>query len=130
MLITDRSIVSCVGYNSLYAIISNLGAIIGYWTIIYFAILCEEQILFRRRIGWDLLVWNDKHSLPFGYAAGLAFCFGVAGSVVGMAQTWYTGPIGAMIGEYGGDLGVELGFAFTAITYPAFRWCELKRFGR
>lgn len=98
--------------------------------MIYFAILFEEQVIFRRRTGWDLLAWDNKYKLPLGYASGLAFCFGIAGSVVGMAQTWYIGPIGAMIGDSGGDLGVELGFAFTMITYPAFRWYELKKFGR
>ena len=46
-----------------------------------------------------------------------------------MAEVYYTGPIGAMIGS-GGDLGFELAAAFTAVTYPPLRYLELKRVGR
>jgi hypothetical protein len=76
-----------VGYESLFAIISNLGAIIAYWTIIYFAIILEEAIIFRRSRGWNLEGWDNPKLLPAGYAAMLAFWIGVAGSIVGMGQT-------------------------------------------
>lgn len=123
-------IVSAVGYNSLYTIISNLGAIISYWTIIYFAILFEESIIFRRTIGWNLEGWDDPKALPHGFAAMLAFWIGVAGSIIGMGQTWYYGPIARLIGSEGGDIGTELGFAFAALVYPPLRWLELKKFGK
>jgi len=45
-------------------------------------------------------------------------------------RQWYTGPIAKLIGDFGGDLGTELGFAFAAVTYPGLRWLELKRMGR
>ncbi|KAE9389084.1 hypothetical protein BT96DRAFT_1003565 [Gymnopus androsaceus JB14] len=48
-----------------------------------------------------------------------------------MAQVWYIGVIGHMIGdpEFGGDIGFELSFAFTAITYPPLRYLEKKWWG-
>lgn len=47
--------------------------------------------------------------LPLGIAGILAGCFGVAGAVVGMAEAWYIGPLGAMAGaEFGADLGFEV----------------------
>ena len=47
-----------------------------------------------------------------------------------MAEVYYTGVIGAMIGSAGGDLGFELAGAFTAVTYPPLRYLELKLVGR
>lgn len=40
--------------------------------------------------------------------------------LVGMAQVWYVGPIGALIGPppYGGDIGFELSGSFAAVSYP------------
>lgn len=37
-------------------------------------------------------------------------------------------PIGIMIGDYGADLGIELGFLFSAVAYPPLRYIELKFF--
>ncbi|CDK25889.1 unnamed protein product [Kuraishia capsulata CBS 1993] len=79
---------------------------------------------------YNFEVWDDTSSLTHGYAAAFAFCCGVAGAVVGMAQVYYIGPISAKIGEYGGDLGMWLSMSFTGIAYPACRYLELKRFGR
>jgi purine-cytosine permease-like protein len=123
-------VIAVVGYESLFAILSNLVAIIAYWTIIYFALVAEEHILFRRKIGYKLDAWDNANLLPKGYAAMLPFFVGAVGSVVGMAETWYIGPIGAMIGASGGDLGVELGFGFAAVIYPGLRYMELKKYGR
>jgi hypothetical protein len=48
-----------------------------------------------------------------------------------MAQVWFTGPIGKKVGgAFGGDVGFELGFGFSAIAYVIFRKIELKVFGR
>lgn len=90
----------------------------------------EESVIFRRRIGYNLFGWDNPHSLPVGFAAMLAFCVGIAGAVVGMSQTWYTGPIAKTIGEDGGDIGTWLAMSFAAIAYPGLRYIELKKFGR
>ena len=65
-------------------------------------------------------------------AAVLAFCFGVFGAVMGMAQVWFIGPIGRKIGTpgYGGDVGFELAFGFAALSFLLFRWLEKRQFGR
>lgn len=53
-----------------------------------------------------------------------------------MATLWYVGVLGRKIGDpiFGGDIGFELSGAFTAVTYPIFRYIERrlenpKRFG-
>lgn len=47
----------------------------------------------------------------------VALGFGVMGAVFGMAQVWYVGILGRLIGDpsYGGDIGFELAAAFTAM---------------
>ena len=46
----------------------------------------------------------------------------------GMSQVWFVGPIAIRIGEppFGGDIGFELAFCFSAVTYVAFRTLELR----
>lgn len=62
----------------------------------------------------------------------MAFCFGVMGAVLGMAQVWFIGPIGKRTGlpGYGGDVGFPLAFAFSAISYAVLRTVEKRVFGR
>lgn len=55
---------------------------------------------------------NDKMRLTKGWASLLAFAVGFVGSILGMSEAWYTGVVWKMIGEYDGDLSVELGFLF------------------
>jgi len=135
-------LISIFGRNKLDAILSDLVAIIGYWTILYFVIYLEEHLIFRQNyftnwlkngtsgIGWDMEAWDTPRLLPFGLAAMLAFCVGVAGSVVGMSQAWYTGPIAKKVGDDGADLGIELGFIFAGVVFPPLRYLELKKFGK
>lgn len=54
------------------------------------------------------------------------------GAVLGMAQEWFTGPIGRKIGTpgFGGDVGFPLAFAFSAISYGVMRTVEKRMFGR
>lgn len=47
-----------------------------------------------------------------------------------MVETWYTGPLGKLIGDYGGDVANEFAFVVTAVTYTPVRYFELKYFGR
>lgn len=50
---------------------------------------------------------------------------------MGMAQVWFIGPIGKLCGgAFGGDVGFELAFAFTAVSYLGLRSLELKYFKR
>ena len=85
-----------------------------------------------------------------GFAGITAGCFGVAGTVVGMAEVWYTGPLAVKAGGmFGTDLGFEvchqnfcriiqradifpqqLAAAFAAVTFLPLRWLEIKFTGR
>ncbi len=49
-----------------------------------------------------------------------------------MAQVWFVGPVGKHLGSpgFGGDLGFELAFVFSAVSYIGFRTVEKKHFGR
>ncbi|KAJ0127348.1 Uncharacterized protein HZ326_29551 [Fusarium oxysporum f. sp. albedinis] len=49
---------------------------------------------------------------------------------LGMVETWFTGPLGKLIGTYGGDVANELTFVVTAIVYPVARYFELKYFSK
>lgn len=62
----------------------------------------------------------------------LAFCFGIMGVVLGMAQVWYIGIIGGQIGgpAYGGDIAFELAVCFSGIIYPIARVFEKRYLGR
>lgn len=51
---------------------------------------------------------------------------------MGMAQVWFIGPIGKLCGGplFGGDVGFELAFTFTVISYVALRAVERNHFKR
>jgi purine-cytosine permease-like protein len=76
--------------------------------------------------------YDQPSKLPPSLAAIAAFCFGVAGMVTGMSQVWFVGPIALHAGEapFGGDVGFELGFAFSFTSYTVLRYFERKHFGR
>jgi NCS1 nucleoside transporter family len=100
----------------------------AYWLAIYEAIALTEHFVFRRGIkGYRPEDYNTPERLPVGFAALGAFGFGVAGCVLGMTQEWWTGPIGALAG---GDLGFELAFGLSGVSYAMLRVIERKRFKR
>lgn len=92
----------------------------------------EEHVLFHiaRGVRFDWAAWEDKKKLPVGGAALLSFLIGWAGAIIGMYQVWYTGPLAAKVGGYGGDIGAWLAIGFTAVTFPPLRYLELKYVGR
>lgn len=120
------------GYGNFEAVLENFMLVIAYWLAIYEGIALSEHVFFKRGFeGYRPENYMDASRLPPGIAAMVAFLFGVMGAVLGMAQAWFTGPIGKLCGaEYGGDVGFELAFAFSAISYCGLRWLEIRRFGR
>jgi purine-cytosine permease-like protein len=107
-------------------------SIIGYWTVIHVVVVLQEHLIFRGGdlSRYDLDSWNKQELLPFGWGAIGAFCFGFIGAALGMKVTWYTGPIAALIGNKGANIGHELTFALSALTFPVFRWLERRHTGK
>ncbi|KAI1384264.1 putative vitamin B6 transporter [Hypoxylon trugodes] len=120
------TVCAIAGYKYLLPIFSNFLTIIGYWIAIYVVITLQEHIIFRRKSGWKWDQWDNKKYLPLGIAAFSAFCIGWVGVVLGMDQTYFVGPIAKLVGENGADLGIPCGAFFTAVTFPLFRYLELR----
>jgi NCS1 nucleoside transporter family len=121
------------GYSHFEDILENFMLLIGYWLAIYEGISLPEHIIFRRGFtGYKPEDYLDKNKLPPGIAAITAFCFGVMGAVLGMSQVWFIGPIGKLCGAppFGGDIGFELAFLFSATAFIPLRYFEKKHFGR
>ncbi len=104
----------------------------GYWLAIYEGISIPEHVIFKRGLrGYIVEHYDQPHKLPPSFAALGAFCFGVFGAIMGMAQVWFTGPAGKAVGgPYGGDVGFELAFACSVVSYIPMRFLEKKHFGR
>ncbi|KAI0976595.1 purine-cytosine permease [Xylaria arbuscula] len=120
------------GYEHFEAALENFLLLIGYWLAIYEGVSLTEHFIFRRGFkGYRPENYTIPECLPPGFAAISAFAVGVVGAVLGTAQTWYTGPIGKLCGaDFGGDVGFELAFSFTAVAYIGLRSLEIKYFGR
>lgn len=119
------------GYSHFESVLEDFMLLIGYWLAIYEGIALTEHFVFAHR-KYDVTIYATPSSLPPGIAAIGAFCFGVMGAVLGMAQVWFIGPIGKRIGlpEHGGDVGFPLAFAFSSISYAVLRTMEKHVFGR
>jgi NCS1 nucleoside transporter family len=125
--------ISIPGYSHYETVLSNFMDFIGYWLAIYEGIAIADHFVFKRGFkGYDLEIYDQPDKLPPGIAATFAFCCGIAGMITGMSQTWYVGPIALYAGDapYGGDVGFELGFAFSAFAYICTRPFEIRYFGR
>lgn len=125
---------SIAGRDNVLAVLQNFLSLLGYWNTSFFVIVACEHYIFRGGLhgvqGYDLEGWNSPKSVPLGIAGLFSFCAGIAGAVVGMQETWYTGPIAAMIGDYGGDVGNQLSFVFSLVAYVPVRILEKKYIGR
>ncbi|KAF4925584.1 Purine-cytosine permease fcyB [Colletotrichum viniferum] len=124
--------ISIPGYDRFEAWLENFMLIIAYWLAIYEGISITDHVVFRRGLGgYDVEDYDDPSRLPPGIAAFVAFLMGVMGAVLGMSQTWFTGPIGKLAGgAFGGDIGFELAFSFAAVSYAGLRVVEKKFFKR
>lgn len=120
------------GRNSLLTYLQNFLALLGYWCTSYFVIVFQEHYFFRKGnfANYQLEEWNNPSKLPIGIGAFTAFALGIISWVMGMWQTWYVGPLAALIGKDGGDVANEICFVVTAVSYIPARYLELKYFGR
>ncbi|CAI4060335.1 hypothetical protein SKDZ_05G1370 [Saccharomyces kudriavzevii ZP591] len=104
---------------------------IGYYLAIYIAIACSEHFIYRRSFSaYNVDDWDNWDRLPIGIAGTAALIVGAFGVALGMCQTYWVGEIGRLIGDYGGDIGFELGLSWSFIVYNIVRPLELKYFGR
>ncbi|TNY23005.1 hypothetical protein DMC30DRAFT_444791 [Rhodotorula diobovata] len=125
-----------VGREHLSEIVSNFAAILAYYTAFLASIVFIEVFWFRRKNGplgeqtnWDDVA--DFKKLPPGIACCASIACTIPVVVMGMAATWYVGPIALAIAKpYGGDLGFEISAGMSMITYPLFRYAEIRYFGR
>ena len=80
------------GKDSLVEVLQNFVAIDGYCVSVWITIFGWEHFLFRRgQYAWEKC--DLREFMPKGYAASLAFAFGVTVAILSMAQAWYVGPI-------------------------------------
>lgn len=125
------TVAGVAGREHFSTILSNFLRILSDWTAFFIVIVAEEHFIFRRKNGplggYNLDDYDTPSKLPVGVAGILAGCFGVAGAVIGMSQTLYTGPIGEMVGA---EIGFELAAAFSAVTYLPMRAIEIRLTGR
>ncbi|KAI1174081.1 purine-cytosine permease [Nemania sp. FL0916] len=120
------------GYDHFEAALENFLLLVGYWLAIYLGVSLTEHFVFRRGFnGYRPEDYVAPKRLPPSFAAISAFVAGVAGAVLGTAQVWFIGPVGRLCGgDFGGDVGFELAFGFTTITYLGLRSLETWYFGR
>ncbi|KAK4554130.1 Purine-cytosine permease fcy21 [Recurvomyces mirabilis] len=123
--------IAIAGYQHFEAVLDNFMNFIGYWLAIYSSIGLTEHFVFKRGFkGYRPEFYDVPGMLPVGIAAIFAFCCGVIGMVAGMSQVWWVGWIALKAGEapYGGDVGWELGAAFSMVAYLIARPIEKKFF--
>ena len=125
-------VLGIVAANNFNDAFTSFMEITSYWFAVYIVIVFEDHLLFRRCSykNYDFNSWNDRKRLPISLSAFLSGLIGVVGSVLGMSQTRFSGPIAKLIAnntnQKGADIGFELGFILTAITFPIFRMIELR----
>lgn len=125
--IVVQLVLGLAGRNSLYTILSNFLALMGYWIEFMALIVVMERYIFRRHFQHD---WSrlDRSCMPVGIASCTAFLLGWLGAVLGMYQTWYVGPLAKLANL--SDVGVWVGMAFTVVSFPFLRYWEISKFGR
>jgi purine-cytosine permease-like protein len=128
VLVLIQLILGLAGRQNLFDIYSNFVSLMGYWIEFMACICLQEQLIFRRKKGYDWSRWEDKSYLPIGWAALISFLLSWMGAVLSMSQAWYVGPISELAA--GADLGMWVGFGITFFTFPPLRQLELMYIGR
>ncbi|KAF7297718.1 Cytosine-purine permease [Mycena kentingensis (nom. inval.)] len=129
--------IAIAGADSFATSLEDFMNVLGYWLSIFVAVVLLEHFIFRKGSYANYTAataWNQQSLTPIGIAAFAAFLFGALGTAMGMAQVWYIGRIGALVGgdvnPFGGDVGFELAGVFAGIVFVPARYLELKYFGR
>ncbi|CAF0973216.1 unnamed protein product [Rotaria sordida] len=124
-------LLAIVGANKFNDSLTSLMSVSSYWFAIFMVIVFEDHLLFRHCSfkNYNFEIWNNYQLLPISLAAILSGIVGIVGIILEMSQTWFNGPIAKAIARdtdaQGADVGFQLGFIFTAVTFPLFRLIEL-----
>ncbi|KAF2741611.1 hypothetical protein M011DRAFT_522609 [Sporormia fimetaria CBS 119925] len=122
--------VAIPAHDHFESVLANFMNFIAYWVAMYEGVALAEHFVYRQSSmrNYDPEIHNQPSKLPPGFAGVFAFCCGFGGMVCGMSQGWYIGPIALYAGAkpFGGDVGFELAFAFSFVTYTIARWVEFK----
>lgn len=133
---TVYTILAIIAASRFNDILASIMGVSSYWTAIFVVIVFEDHLLFRRCSfrNYNFNAWNRPQLLPISLAAISSGVIGIVGIILGMSQSWFSGPIAkAIAGDThieGADLGFEVGFMFTAISFPLLRFIELYLIGR
>jgi purine-cytosine permease-like protein len=110
--------------------LSNYMLIIAYWLAPWCIILILEHFVFRKG-RYNVEDWNTPSRLPIGWAAILSTLAGLGGILLGAAQLFYVGPLARLLGgQFGMDIGFELGLIFAGLAYLVLRRMEIAQTGR
>lgn len=126
------TVLSIVGRNSFSDVISDFLLCLDYYLSPLLFIVLTEHYLFRRNRGYNLNGYNDKHILPLGIAASVAYIPGCALGFLCMDQTWAVSPIAKAIGP-GDGLGTDIGWILGLVSVPIYipvRMWELRKYKR
>ena len=105
--------------------LSNFLLLIAYWLGPWSIILILEHFVFRHG-RYNIEDWNTRSKLPIGWAAIVSTIIGFGGILLGAAQVYYVGPLAhALGGQFGMDIGFELGLIFAGSAYLLLRGIEL-----
>ncbi|KAL9936597.1 hypothetical protein V8E36_004665 [Tilletia maclaganii] len=117
-----------VGSNAFATTLTNFLALIGYWAAFFSGVVLSDHLILRKANfgSYDPEAWNDWNRLPWGAAAVVSCLFSLSVIVPSMDQVYFVGPIADKFG----DLGFELGFIVTVITYVPLRLLERHFSGR
>ena len=95
-----------VGASRFATTLSNFLAVLGYWSVLYVAVLIVEHYVIRRGDydSYNAEAWASPRLLPTGLAALAAGILSLGLQIPFYDQTLFTGPLA----ERSGDLGFEV----------------------
>eukprot|EP00276_Gloeochaete_wittrockiana_P006474 CAMPEP_0184644370 /NCGR_PEP_ID=MMETSP0308-20130426/1095_1 /TAXON_ID=38269 /ORGANISM="Gloeochaete witrockiana, Strain SAG 46.84" /LENGTH=412 /DNA_ID=CAMNT_0027072855 /DNA_START=280 /DNA_END=1518 /DNA_ORIENTATION=- len=121
------TLVACVA-KGIDTTLNPILIIITYYVAPYSCVMLLEHFVFRRGV-YNPMIWNQPGLLPIGWAAIASFLIGCVGPVLGFGAwpDWWVGPIADLVNKpYGVDIGFELAYGITLISYLILRPIELR----
>ena len=122
---------SVAAYYKFESFMENFMDSISYY-LCQLMIMCLSEFFIWRKGSWDfdVTIWNDWKKLPIGYASMFCFLTSIIWIAMCMSQSYYIGKISQHIGAYGGDISIEVLWAYELVFYNVLRYFEFKYVGR